>query len=332
MSRILTGIKPSGALHLGNLLGALQPFIHTVHHANTSTSLFGVMDLHALTTCHDPRALPARTRELFALVLAAGINPDRTTVFVQSHVPEHTELAYLIESTVRFGELARMVAFKDQARAAGADGARASLFSYPALMAADILAYQCDLVPVGQDQRQHLELTRTVARRFNQLYGPTFTVPAGSTTTTGARVMNLADPASKMGKSVTGADAGTIFLLDGPDLIRRKIRRAQTDPLGKVIFDPVTQPGVANLIDIAAACAGTDPDTIIGQATTYGALKDLAVDAVIALVTPIQEKYQALVADPDHLGRLMADGSVQARVLAGGTVTRAKEAIGLLPH
>ena len=247
MARVFSGIQPSGTLHLGNYLGALRRF---VQRQQVDDCFYCIVDLHALTLEIEPAALRAATLELAATFLAAGIDPDRATLFVQSHVPQHAELAWLLECTASFGELRRMTQFKDKSQ--GQEQVRASLFTYPVLMAADVLLYETETVPVGDDQRQHLELTRNLAERFNGRYGHTFVVPAADIPTVGARIMDLQIPTKKMSKS-TSSEQGAISIDDAPDAIRRKIRRAVTDTETEVRYDPEHKPGVSNLLEILAA-------------------------------------------------------------------------------
>ncbi len=265
--RRLSLLKPTGHLTLGNYLGALRPMVSALDDAATEGLCFyGVCDLHAMTVAHNPARLRELTTELATLLLAVGL--DRSTLFVQSRVPAHTELAYLLECTAYTGELNRMIQFKEKGR--GVDATRVSLYTYPVLMAADILLYRPDQVPVGDDQRQHLELTRDLALRFNRTYGPVFTVPEISTPPAGARVMSLSDPTSKMGKSDDDV-AGNLYLLDPPDVIRRKIARAVTDSdtgPDAVRADRAAKPGVTNLLEILVACGGSADGV-----ATYGALK-----------------------------------------------------------
>ena len=318
-TRNLSLLKPTGHLGLGHLLGALRPMTTAQDHADC---FYGIADLHALTVRHDPTSVRAHTTEMAALLLAVGL--DRSTLFVQSRVPAHTELAYLLECVATTGELNRMIQFKEKGR--GVDSTRVSLFTYPALMAADILLYRPTSVPVGDDQRQHLELTRDLASRFNSTYGPVFTVPEIVTPSAGARVMDLADPTSKMSKS-GGGTAGAIRLLDPPDLIRRKVARAVTDSdtgPGAVRSDRAAKPGVTNLLEILVACGGS-PEGI----TTYGALKRAVTDAVVAALTPIQRRYADLAADPDYVTSVYDTGSVRCREVTAPVLAAARTAMGL---
>ncbi|MER5732250.1 tryptophan--tRNA ligase [Streptomyces sp. NPDC002138] len=330
MTRIFSGIKPTGHLTLGNYLGAVRQWVEAGQYE--AESLFCVVDLHALTVEHDPARLRRLSRQVATLFLASGLDPERCTLFVQSHVSEHTRLAYLMECTATDGELRRMIQYKEKAAKAQAsgDGVRLSLLTYPALMAADILAYDTDEVPVGEDQRQHVELTRDLAVRFNQRYGHTFTVPKVTLPTVAARVMDLQDPRSKMGKSHDSA-AGIVYLLDEPGVITKKVMRAVTDSGdGGVAYDRDARPGVANLLDVLAACTGGDPAALADGYQGYGALKRDVAEAVVELLRPVRERHAALAADPAEVERVLRAGAARARALAAPVVDRAYEAIGLL--
>ncbi|MFC7532087.1 tryptophan--tRNA ligase [Actinoplanes sp. GCM10030250] len=319
-TRRLTGFKPTGHLHLGNLLGALRPLI-AAQDAADSVAL--IADLHAMTVEHDPAAVRELALEQVTLMLAAGVDPSRTPIVLQSHVAQHTELHYLLECVTGFGEAARMIQFKEKSAAGGP--VRLSLLTYPVLMAADILLYDIAQVPVGEDQNQHLELTRTLATRFNTRYGHTFTVPDGVRPESAARVMDLAEPTAKMGKT-SGSGTGRIGLLDPPEVVRRIISRAVTDDVAVVRRDPERQPGITNLIDILSACTGRPPT----ETGSYGVLKREVTDAVEALLTPIQARHAELVADPGHVRRVLADSADRVRPTAAATVRRARTALGLL--
>ncbi|WP_430782223.1 tryptophan--tRNA ligase [Actinoplanes sp. G11-F43] len=317
-TRRLTGFKPTGHLHLGNLLGALRPLLAAQAHTD---SIAMIADLHALTMDHDPARVRALTLEQATVLLAAGVDPDRTPIIVQSQVPEHTELHYLLECVAGFGEAARMIQFRE--KSAGGGHVRLSLLTYPVLMAADILLHDIDQVPVGEDQNQHLELARTLATRFNTRYGKTFTVPEGVRPEAAARVMDLAEPSAKMGKS---GSTGRIALLDPPEVVHRTIARAVTDELAVVRRDPDRQPGVTNLIDILAACSGRAP----GDGHSYGKLKREVTDAVEALLTPIRARHAELSADPGHVREILAAGVAAVRPRAIAAVRRTRTALGLL--
>jgi len=320
MTKRLTGFQPTGNLHLGNLLGAMRPLVVG---QETAETIAMIVDLHAMTMEHDPQKLRARTLDAATMLLAAGVDPDRTALFAQSQVPEHTELHYLLECTTAYGEAARMIQFKEKSAAGGP--VRLSLLTYPVLMAADILLYDADELPVGDDQNQHLELTRTIATRFNARYGDTFVVPEGVRPESAARIMDLAEPTRKMSKSAAG-EAGRIGLLDPPEAIRKKISRAVTDTLGVVRHDPEHQPGVSNLLAILAECTGEQP----GAYPNYGALKRDVTEAVDTLLAPIRKRHAELADDPTYVREILAEGKTKVRPAALATVRRARHAIGLL--
>ena len=322
---IFSGIKPTGRLTLGNYLGALRRFVDVQHEARC---VFSVMNLHAMTVEHDPADQRARTREAATLYLAAGLDPEVCVVVRQGDVPAHTELAYLLECTAYVGELNRMVQYKEKGR--DRPRTRVSLYTYPVLMAADILLYRTTEVPVGDDQRQHLELTRDLAIRFNRAFGDVFVVPAMSEATVAARVMDLQDPTSKMSKDAPDGAAGSIRLLDHPDVVRRKVLRAVTDPGREVRYDVEARPGVANLLEILAACGGgTDPAGLAEEYDSYGALKQAVVDAVVAVLEPLQRRYATLADDQGYVDATLRLGAERARVLAAPVLAAAKEAIGV---
>ncbi|MEU4695012.1 tryptophan--tRNA ligase [Actinoplanes sp. NPDC023714] len=318
-TRRLTGFKPTGHLHLGNLLGALRPLIAAQDHTE---SIAMIADLHAMTMDHEPGRLRALALEQATVLLAAGVDPARTPIILQSQVAEHTELHYLLECATGFGEASRMIQFKEKSAAGGP--IRLSLLTYPVLMAADILLHDIDEVPVGEDQNQHLELTRTIANRFNARYGPTFRVPEGVRPESAARIMDLADPAVKMGKS-NAAGAGRIALLDPPEVIRRTVARAVTDELAQVRRHP-DQPGVTNLVGILAECTGQQPSDPV----SYGALKREVTDAIESVVAPIRARHAELADDPAHVREILAKGAEAVRPRARATVRRTRAALGLL--
>ena len=324
MARVFSGIQPSGDLHLGNYLGALRRFVVDQHEHD---SIFCIVDLHAITLPHEPAELPGKTLETAAMYLAAGLDPEVCTLFVQSHVPEHAELGWLMECTAAYGELSRMTQFKD--KSTRGEFVSAALFTYPALMAADILLYDTDRVPVGDDQRQHLELSRDVAQRFNARYGDTFVVPEADIPKVAARVMDLQNPTAKMSKSVLSPQ-GTVLLADAPKEIEKKFKRAVTDADAEVRYDIEAKPGVSNLLAILAACTGETPDALAGRYTQYGPLKADTAAAVIEAVAPVQQRYAELVGDPAELQRVLAAGAAKARAIAVVTMARARSAVGLL--
>ncbi|HEV2766373.1 MAG TPA: tryptophan--tRNA ligase [Acidimicrobiales bacterium] len=325
MARVFSGIKPSGAVTLGNYVGALRSWVAA---QGQDDCVFCVVDLHALTVPHDPAQLRTLTLELATVLLAVGVDPERCTLFVQSHVHEHAELAWLMECTASVGELRRMTQFKD--KAGDQEFVSGGLFTYPALMAADILLYDTDRVPVGDDQRQHLELTRDLAGRFNTRFGETFVIPEAAILRVGARVMDLQDPTRKMSKSEESPQ-GVILLLEDPSSIERKIRRAVTDTETEVRYDPEAKPGVSNLLALLAAATGGDPAELAGRYQGYGALKADCAEAVVELVRPVQERYAELAADPDAVASLLGLGAAKARATAAATLARTRRAVGLLP-
>ncbi|MEU0780738.1 tryptophan--tRNA ligase [Streptomyces sp. NPDC006173] len=330
MTRIFSGVKPTGHLTLGNYLGAVRRWAEVDQHR--ADALFCIVDLHALTVDHDPARVLRLSRQAATLLLASGLDPELCTVFVQSHVDEHARLSYLLECVATDGEMRRMIQYKEKAARERARGGsvRLSLLTYPVLMAADILAYGADEVPVGDDQTQHVELTRDLAVRFNQRYGHTFVVPRAIRPLVAARVMNLQEPTSKMGKS-DDVGPGVVYLLDEPDAVRRKVMRAVTDSGQEVAYDREERPGVSNLLEILAACEGGDPETLGGTYTSYGALKKDTAEAVVELLRPVQERHKELCADPAQVERVLRDGAARARERARPTVDAAYRAIGLLP-
>src|SRR5665213_526649 len=325
MARVFSGVQPSGALHLVNYLGAFRQWVGA---QGENDALYCVVDLHALTLEIEPAALRAQTYDTACGLLAVGLDPDRCTLFVQSQVSEHTSLDWLLECTATYGELQRMTQFKE--KAADQESVRAGLLTYPVLMAADILLYDTDSVPVGDDQRQHLELARDLALRFNYRYGETFVVPAAAIPAVGARVMDLQVPERKMSKS-SSTEAGLIFLDDTPEVIARKIRRAVTDSEQDVTYEPTRRPGVSNLLDILAGATGVAPATAAATFSNNGELKKATAEALIELLGPIQERLKMLRADPGGVERLLYRGSGKARSIAAPVLARARAAIGLMP-
>jgi tryptophanyl-tRNA synthetase len=289
----------------------------------------GIVDLHALTVTDRPGVLGASTLELAATLFAVGLDPEVATVFVQSHVPEHAQLGWVMECTVSYGELSRMTQFKDKSAKREADFVSAGLFTYPALQAADILLYDADEVPVGEDQRQHIEITRDIAMRFNGRFGDTFVVPKIVTPRAGAKVTDLQEPTAKMSKS-SNTDAGIVYLLDEPAAILKKFKRAVTDSDGEVRFDRAEKPGVSNLIEILAACTSRTPQQVAGEYTQYGPLKADAGEAVVEILAPIQHRYHELMGDKAELSRLLRMGAEKARAVASATLERTYSNIGLL--
>jgi tryptophanyl-tRNA synthetase len=325
MARVFSGVQPSGSLHLGNYLGAFRQWVIA---QGEDDALYCVVDLHALTLEIDPAALRAQTFDTACGLLAVGLDPDRCTLFVQSQVSEHTSLEWLLECTATYGELQRMTQFKE--KGAGRASVRAGLLTYPVLMAADILLYDTDSVPVGDDQRQHLELARNLAIRFNARYGETFVVPAAAIPPVGARVMDLQAPDKKMSKSAS-TTTGLINLDDAPEVITRKIRRAVTDSEPGVSYEPARRPGVSNLLDILAGATGVTPAAAAKGFTSNGELKAATADAVIELLRPIQARLDELRADPAEVARVLSRGASKAQSIAGPVLARAKAAVGLIP-
>ena len=326
MARVFSGIQPTGDIHLGNYLGAVVNWVRDQH---VDDSVFCIVDMHAITIPKDPDELRTKTRELGAMLVACGLDPEVCTLFVQSHVPQHAQLGWIMECTVSFGELSRMTQFKDKSE--GKEFVSAGLFTYPALQAADILLYDTEKVPVGADQKQHIELCRDAAMRFNNRYGDTFTVPVHSTPAAGARVMDLQNPDKKMSKSAESPQ-GTVALMDDAKTIEKKFKRAVTDSDGEVRYDLDAKPGVSNLLNILAAVTGGDPEALAANYTQYGPLKQDAAAAVIEHVVPIQQRYAELVADPAELTRILDIGGEKARAVAAGVFARAEQAIGLGNH
>ena len=324
--RVLSGIQPTAdAFHLGNYLGALREWVRL---QATHDAYYCVVDQHAITVDHDPEQLRRRTYASFAQLLAIGLDPDASTVFLQSHVPEHSQLAWVLECQTGFGEAGRMTQFKDKSQKA--EFVSGGLFTYPALMAADILVHDTDRVPVGDDQRQHLEITRDIAGRFNSRYGETFVMPEAYIPKAGARIMDLQRPTDKMSKSEESPQ-GTIDLLDDPKVVEKKIKRAVTDSGDEVTYDPENRPGVANLLSILAAATGREPKAVAEGYHRFGPLKADTAEAVVELLAPIQARYHELEADPGATQALLAQGAEKARSTAADVLARARKALGLLP-
>jgi tryptophanyl-tRNA synthetase len=328
--RVFSGIQPTAdSFHLGNYLGAVRQWVAM---QETHDAFYCVVDLHAITVPQDPAGLRQRTRVAAAQLFAAGLDPARCTVFVQSHVPQHTELAWVLGCLTGFGELSRMTQFKDKAAKGGAAQASTGLFSYPVLQAADILLYQTEQVPVGEDQRQHLELSRDLANRFNHRFGPTFTVPAAFILGEVAKITDLQDPAAKMSKS-SSSPQGIIDVLDEPDVIRRKIARAVTDPGAEVRADEEAKPGVTNLLRIYSALTGQSIGALERRyaGTGYGGFKKDLAEVVVGVFAPIRERTEKLLADEAGLDQLLAQGAARARPVARETMTRVFDRVGFLP-
>jgi tryptophanyl-tRNA synthetase len=326
--RVLSGVQPSGNLHLGNYLGAIKRWVDG---QDRYDNYFCIVDLHAITVYQEPAALRRKIRELAAFYFAAGLDPQKSTVFVQSHIPAHAELGWLLNCVTPMGWLERMTQFKDKSQRLGTDDERisAGLFDYPVLMAADIFLYRARYVPVGDDQRQHVELARDIAERFNRIYGETFTVPEAMIGEAGARIMGLQDPTAKMSKSDDAAGQA-IGIYDDPDTIRRNVMRATTDSLREIRFDPA-RPGIYNLLNIYQALSGEDRAAIEArfEGKGYGDFKRALADLVIASVTPIQTRCRELL-DSAELDDLLKAGADRAGAVAGETLRHAKYALGLL--
>jgi tryptophanyl-tRNA synthetase len=326
MARRLTGFTPSGDLHLGNLIGAIRPIVAAQQAAGPETVIF-ISDLHALTLEHDPAEVRRRTLEFARLLLAAGTDPEHCLFLVQSHVPQHTELHYLLECVSGYGEAQRMIQFKE--KSAKQQQVRLSLLTYPILMAADILLYDTREVPVGEDQKQHVELARDLAARFNSRYGETFTLPTNVNPPVAARLRDLATPEAKMSKS-NPSTAGVLLLDDAPEVLRRKVMRAVTDSENEVRYDPEAKPGLSNLLDILAACTGGDPRALAKGFDRYGELKAAVADAVLALLGPLHARSAELAARPEYVRAVLREGAVRAREIGEAKVRQVKAAIGLL--
>ncbi len=324
---ILSGIQPSGHLALGNYVGALKSWLELQHQYEC---IFLVVDLHALTVTQVPAELRSRCLSFVAQYIACGIDPDASTIVIQSHVPAHAELSWVLNTVTYMGELSRMTQFKDKS-ARHEQNVNAGLFTYPVLMAADILLYQANLVPVGADQKQHLELTRDVAQRFNQRYSETFVMPEIFVPKVGARIMSLQDPTKKMSKSDENPDA-LISLLDPPDVIRRKIKRAVTDSGTEVRFDE-ERPGISNLLTIYAALTNQPMEAVEAffAGKGYGDLKSELADVVVATLEPVQKRYQELMSDKAGLEQILGRGAERARARAWKTMSKVYRKVGLVP-
>ena len=325
--RVLSGIRPTGAgFQLGNYLGAVR---HWAAMQDEAECFFFLADLHALTDVPDPQHLRSRTRESAAELLAMGVDPTRSAVFAQSHVREHAELGWVLGCLTGFGEASRMTQFKDKS-GSSSSGASVGLFTYPVLQAADILMYQADSVPIGEDQRQHLELTRDLAQRFNSRYGQTFTVPEPYAGKEGERIKDLQQPTRKMSKGIGGT--GTLWVLDDPKVLTKKIRSAVTDTEREVRFDVPAKPGISNLLTILSVASRTPVPDLEKEfdGKGYGDFKAAVAEAVVGLLTPVRERYAELVADPAALDEVLAQGAGRAREVAMATMSEVRERVGLL--
>ena len=322
-------MQPSAdSLHLGNYAGALLQWIEM---QKTHDAVFCVVDLHAITVPQDPATLANNTRRTAAQYIAAGIDPEKSTLFVQSHVPAHSELAWILNTVTGFGEASRMTQFKDKSQKQGSDNATVGLFTYPILQAADILLYDATVVPVGEDQRQHIELTRDLALRFNQRFGETFVVPEVKIMDAAAKIYDLQNPDSKMSKSGE-SPAGIVWLLDEPSAVTKKIKSAVTDTDTEIRFDPATKPGVSNLLTLLSIATGTPTKALepkySGQG--YGTLKTDTAEALVSLLAPIKNRTEELLGDPAELDRLLAKGAAKAEEVASGTLSKVHHAVGFL--
>lgn len=324
---ILSGIQSTGKLTLGNYLGAINNWVQMQEEYDC---YYMIANLHSLTVRNDPETLRNNTLKVLAMYVAAGLDPEKNTIFIQSQVKEHAELGWILDCYTYMGELSRMTQFKDKA-AKHADNINAGLFTYPALMAADILLYQANLVPVGQDQQQHLEITRDIAERFNKLYGKTFTIPEGYYGKASAKIMGLQDPTAKMSKSATNPN-DVILLEDEPDVIIKKFKKAVTDSENKVRFDPENKPGVSNLMQIYSSITGLKMEEIEKEFENsgYGDFKTKVAETVVAKLEPIQRKYKELLENKEYLEKIYTDGANRARKLASKTLDEVKERIGIL--
>jgi tryptophanyl-tRNA synthetase len=328
--RVFSGIQPTAdSFHIGNYLGALRQWVAL---QETHDTVYCIVDLHAITLPQQPADLRRRTRVAAAQLFAAGLDPQRSIVFVQSHVAEHPELAWVLSCVTGFGEASRMVQFKDKAAKGGADAASVGLFTYPILQAADILLYGTDQVPVGEDQRQHLELTRDVAQRFNHRFGPTFVIPEAYILPTVARISDLQDPAIKMSKSASSPQ-GIIDVLDEPGAVRKKIMRAVTDAGGEVRADDQAKPGVTNLLRIYSALGGDSIESLEQRyaGAGYGTFKKDLAQVVVDALAPVRERTEKLLANEAELDALLAVGAARAREIAGATMTTVRDRVGFLP-
>jgi tryptophanyl-tRNA synthetase len=326
---ILSGIQPSGALTLGNYIGAIRNWVQL---QQDHDCLFMLVDLHAITVRQDPAELRQRCLEFLSLYVACGIDPDKNVLFVQSHVPQHAELAWVLNCYTYMGELNRMTQFKDKSQR-HSENINAGLYDYPVLMAADILLYQSKFVPVGDDQKQHLELTRDVAMRFNKLYGPVFTVPEPWIPKVGARIMSLQAPTAKMSKSDANSNA-YISLLDDPDLVAKKIKRAVTDSGSDIRYEPDSRPGIANLMSIYATITGQTLEQIEAayQGKGYGAFKSDLAEITVNFIRPVQARFQAVYDDREGLARILRRGAEKAQARAQPTLDRVFDVLGFLPR
>jgi tryptophanyl-tRNA synthetase len=322
--RIFSGIQPSGDAHIGNYSGGFRQYASSQEQGE---AFFCIVDLHALTITHDPAALREGTLDIAAMLFATGLDPERSAVFVQSHVTAHAEAAWLLSSVTSYGQLGRMTQFKE--KAAEQEFVSAALFTYPVLMAGDILLYRTDIVPIGEDQRQHVELARDIAQRFNTRYGETFVVPEGVFPETGGRVMNLQEPSVKMSKS-RGAESGTVLMLDPPETVRKKVKSAVTDSGNEVRYDPMEKAGISNLIELMTVATGDSIQDVEAtyDGAGYGRFKEDVGEAIVELLDPIRTRYLELRADVGELDRLFELGADKARAASAPTLELVYERLG----
>mgnify|MGYP004690928723 FL=1 len=329
MKTLVSGIQPSGRLTLGNYLGAIKNFVALQDEGEFEEFFVFIADLHAITVPKDPTMLRQSIKKLAALYLACGLNPERITLFIQSEVHEHAEIGYLLQTITYIGELERMTQYKDK-KAKQVEGVSSALLTYPVLMAGDILLYNANGVPVGQDQKQHLELTRTLAERFNSKYSETFNIPDALIVKEGAKIMSLQDPTKKMSKS-DPLEKASIYLDDSEAIIRKKIASAVTDSDGIIKYDEVNKPGISNLLNILSCCTNksiSDLETEF-EGVGYGEFKKAVADAIITLLMPIQDKYEKILADKDYLNKVLDDGAQKASYFARKTLSKVKRKMGV---
>lgn len=329
MKTLVSGIQPSGRLTLGNYLGAIKNFVALQDEGEFEEFFVFIADLHAITVPKDPAALRQSIKKLAALYLACGLNPERITLFIQSEVHEHAEIGYLLQTITYIGELERMTQYKDK-KAKQVEGVSSALLTYPVLMAGDILLYNANGVPVGQDQKQHLELTRTLAERFNSKYSETFNIPDALIVKEGAKIMSLQDPTKKMSKS-DPLEKASIYLDDSEAIIRKKIASAVTDSDGIIKYDEVNKPGISNLLNILSCCTNKSISDLAAEfeGVGYGEFKKAVADAIITLLMPIQEKYEKILADKDYLNKVLDDGAQKASYFARKTLSKVKRKMGV---
>lgn len=329
MKTILSGVQPSGKLTLGNYLGAIRNFVTLQNTEEYDNFFVFIADLHAITVPKEPQQLRKNIKELAALYIACGLNPEKVSLFVQSEVHEHAEIGYLLQTITYIGELERMTQYKDK-KVKQVEGVSSALLTYPVLMAGDIMLYNSTGVPVGQDQKQHLELTRTLAERFNTKFGEMFNVPEPIIMKTGAKIMSLQNPEKKMSKS-DPLEKASIFMDDPENIIRKKIASAVTDSDGIIKYDPINKPGLSNLLTIFSCCSGKSIDELVKEyeGSGYGDFKKAVADSVVNVLTPIQEKYYNLLNDKEYLDKVLDEGAQKASYFARKTLTKMKKKMGI---